>query len=185
MPNSLFFPAVAVTLTAALLTASYTDLKRREIPNWLVLFGMITGFILWTVFNFPGGIKVALLGWVSAFSVFLLLGLMGAMAFGDVKLMGMVGMFVGWPYSVHALIHTVISGFFFAVFWMIINGNFKRTFLNLWILLSSWIKPGKERVKLENLETSSLPYGIAITLGGIWTLIAIRYPVVDIFNLMK
>ena len=185
MPNNLFYPSIAVTLTATLLIATYTDIKRREIPNWLVLFGMIVGFALWTIFNFPGGIKVSLLGWFSAFSIFLLLGLMGAMAFGDVKLMGTVGMFVGWPYSIQAVAHTVIAGFFLAIFWVALSGKLKKTFLNLWIVFSSWVKPGKPRTKLENLETSSLPYGIAITLGGIWTLIAIKYPFWDIFNLMK
>ena len=103
---------------------------------------------------------------------------------GDVKLMGALGALTGWPLILSALIHVVISGFIFSIFWVFLEGNLLRTFKNLGIILVSWIKPGKKRVTLDNLETSTLPYGVAIALGGIWTVIALKIPEINMMLIL-
>ena len=167
-----------------LLIASYTDLKRREIPNELVVAGMVSGLILGYISNGFTGIEYSFFGLLTGFTVFLILALTGGMEMGDVKLMGALGALTGWPLILSALIHVVISGFIFSIFWVFLEGNLLRTFKNLGIILVSWIKPGKKRVTLDNLETSTLPYGVAIALGGIWTVIALKIPEINMMLIL-
>jgi len=156
--------------------STFTDLRSREIPNPVVLFGLVAGGALWTVFDGLSGLGTAALGGFTGLAVFLIMALLGAMEMGDVKLMAALGALLGWPWVLPALVHVVISGFFFAIFWVIVHGHARRTLSNLWIALRTWIMPGARRVPLAELPTTPLPYGVAIALGGVWTLLAIPLP---------
>ncbi|MBU1239383.1 hypothetical protein KJ865_06710, partial [Myxococcota bacterium] len=83
-----------------------------------------------------------------------------------------------------ALLHVVIAGFFLAILWVVIEGNLGRTMKNLWIMIKSWILPRRKRVSLEELETSSLPYGVAIAAGTLWTLAAVKFPAIDLMKIL-
>lgn len=162
--------------------ATYTDLKSREIPNQLVVAGTIVGLLFWSVFHGFSGTLTAVVGGAVGLGVFLLLALIGAMEMGDVKLMGALGTLLGWPLVLAGLIHVVMAGFFFALFWVILHGHLKRTLHNLKIALVTWLRPGSPRVKLSELPTTPLPYGVAIALGGIWTLAAVLFPPINLLS---
>jgi prepilin peptidase CpaA len=186
---NLRFPLIAGGLSIALAIATYTDLKSRDIPNWLTFGGTILALIIWSVTGISKGaifssMGLSTLGMVVGFIVFFLIALTGSMEYGDVKLMTMMGAFVGWPLILQALMHATIAGFFFAMFWVVLEGNFIRTFKNLWFMFASWILPKRKRITLDKLETSTLPYGVAIALGGWWTLISVKVPAIDIINIL-
>lgn len=162
-----------------LLIATYTDLKSREIPNELVLAGMVFGLALWGFTTGLSGLGSSFGGLITGFTVFFILAITGGMEMGDVKLMGALGALTGWPVILTALIHVVISGFIFAILWVIIEGNLGRTLKNLWIMTTSWLLPKRKRVTMDKLETSTLPYGVAIAMGGIWTIAAIKFPQIN------
>ncbi len=162
--------------------ATVTDLRSREIPNPLVAAGTLAGLILWTVFAGTSGLVNAAIGFGVGLGVFLFMAVLGAMEMGDVKLMGALGALLGWPWVLPALVHVVIAGFFFAIFWVIRQGQLSRTFKNLWIALRTWLTPGKKRVTLDELPTTPLPYGVAIALGGVWTLAAILFPRLNLLS---
>ena len=165
-------------------TATFTDLRSREIPNPLVLAGLLAGGVIWTWFHGTTGLGLSLLGGFIGLTVFLVMALVGAMEMGDVKLMGALGALLGWPWVVAGLIHVVMAGFFFAIFWVILHGHARRTLSNLWIALKTWLKPGSPRVPLAQLPTTPLPYGVAIALGGLWTLLAIQIPRINLVSSM-
>jgi prepilin peptidase CpaA len=176
---SLHYYIFASFTAIMLLIATYTDLKRREIPNELVVAGMVFGLTLWGLTTGLSGLGSSFLGFITGFVLFLILAVTGGMEMGDVKLMGALGALTGWPVIISAVIHVVISGFVFAILWVIIEGNLLRTLKNLKIMMVSWILPKRKRVTLDKLETSTLPYGVAIAMGGIWTIIAIKVPQID------
>ena len=90
----LFFAAV-------LLSAAVIDLKTRHIPDILIISGMAAGIIFGFVCPFPG-LKPSLIGLGTG--LFLLLPVMAyeairnktVMGGGDIKLMGLIGVFLGW-----------------------------------------------------------------------------------------
>mgnify|MGYP002535221100 FL=1 len=96
-------------LIPMLISAFLIDLKLQIIPNRLTLtifeFGLIFTF-LGVIINVNTGINLfinSLLGMIVGAGIFLLITLIGgaiagkeAMGFGDVKLMGAMGLFFGW-----------------------------------------------------------------------------------------
>ena len=174
----------AAACVAMLGVSTYTDLRSREIPNPVVLAGLVAGGVLWTAFGGLSGLGTAALGGFTGLLVFLLMALLGAMEMGDVKLMAALGALLGWPWVLPALIHVVMAGFFFAIFWVIVHGHARRTLSNLWTALRTWVRPGTRRVPLAELPTTPLPYGVAIALGGVWTLLAIPFPALNLLSAM-
>ncbi|MBN2725040.1 MAG: prepilin peptidase [Deltaproteobacteria bacterium] len=184
MPTSLFYPAIATGLVLALLVSIYTDLKTREISNWVVVAASVWGLLVWTVFHGFSGLGTSAAGGFASFSIFLLMAMLGNLGMGDVKLMGAMGCLLGWPLAITGVLHTVISGSVFAILWVLFSKKLWTTLKNLYTITVSWLLPGRKRVQLQELETSSLPYGVAIAVGGIWTLAAVKIPAFDLFRLI-
>ncbi len=183
MPDvSLHFWLTGIAATLMLGISTWTDLKSREIPNGVVLFGTLAGMFLWGAFHGLSGLALAAGGGITGLGVFLFLALLGAMEMGDVKLMGALGTLLGWPLVLAGIVHVVMAGFFFAIFWVILHGHLKRTLVNLKTAFVTWLAPGSPRVKLSELPTTPLPYGVAIALGGLWTLAAILVPEINLLS---
>jgi leader peptidase (prepilin peptidase)/N-methyltransferase len=101
---------IYTALACALIVVSFVDLRIQEIPDGITLPGMAVGLILSAVFpdimSKEGRIAAltdSVLGIVAGGGLIYLMGLIGesifkkeAMGGGDVKLMGMLGAFLGW-----------------------------------------------------------------------------------------
>lgn len=114
-----------MVLIPMLISAFCIDLKLQIIPNRLTLtifeFGLIFTF-LGVILNVNAGINLFInniLGMIVGAGIFLLITLIGgliagkeAMGFGDVKLMGALGLFFGW---VDIIIISVLAFLFAAI----------------------------------------------------------------------
>jgi leader peptidase (prepilin peptidase)/N-methyltransferase len=125
--------------TFSLLTIAFIDADTQEIPDGLVILGAVAG-VAWVAGGhfFPDYLPYsrawdnALLGVVAGglplFVIdritLLVLGKDG-FGYGDVKLMAMVGLFLGWQLMLIAFLFAFISGAIFAVY-LIITGKAKR-----------------------------------------------------------
>ncbi len=90
-------PVAALLVTLVLLAASVTDLRHRVVPNRLTLGAAVTGLAL------AGAHSVSELGAALAAGIFVAAPLMAVslarpdgLGMGDVKLVGVLGIFMGW-----------------------------------------------------------------------------------------
>jgi len=117
--DQIFVWTVRCAFVVVLLTVCITDWRQRRIPNAWVLAGLVIA-LLWHALATSGaglfaahqpgaqGLFASAGGALAGFAVFLLLHLARMMGAGDVKLMAMVGAFVG-PAALPVLILTILA----------------------------------------------------------------------------
>lgn len=170
----LHFSGIYVHLLAAVLlvlvaVAAGFDLKSRRIPNRLVVIGLIASLVLHIIFSSIDGFKAWGLGLLVGFGSFLPLYVLRAMGAGDVKLMAMVGSFLGPMSGLGAVLTTLVVGGALAIVVALWRGIFKETLTNIrFVLTLALFKTlSGGGVRLERLPTSAgnLPYAVAIAVG--------------------
>jgi prepilin peptidase CpaA len=164
-----WWPALAPTL-AVLVVATYTDLRSRRIPNWLVVPFLVAGIIVsFGPKNWHGiGIGDSLLGMGLGLLLFGILAWMGGMGMGDVKLCAAIGAWVGPKQLFLALVLTGIIGGIMAVGWALTGGFLGELFTGtsdfLFGLKKRGLK-GNPELTLANPKARKMPYAPAIALG--------------------
>lgn len=173
---------VALCLLALLLClAVASDWRAHRIPNRLVLAGLALAFGLHGAASLTGQPILAgphywspLAGMLVGGGLFLPLYLLRACGAGDVKLMAMVGAFVGAPLALEAAIYTMVIGGLLALGVLLWRGAAAQTFTNLRFMLFEWgaRAAGGQGLRITPLNRSAarLPYALAIAAG---TLIAL------------
>lgn len=85
------------------LAVSAIDLKRKIVPNKIILPGIVVSSFLFLILSiithYPQGLVGSILwGMVGTFSIFFIIHLISpkAMGFGDVRMSAFIGMFTGW-----------------------------------------------------------------------------------------
>jgi prepilin peptidase CpaA len=165
------FP-VGLCLLALVTTASWTDLRSRRIPNWLVLaavalalavqcylHGAATGFGQWLMGMLTGG------------ALFLPLYVARAMGAGDVKLMAAIGAFVG-PWTGFGIVLLTFSiGGIWALILIVARGKTRSAFANIREMLpfrSRKLQKADPAVEVPRQESvGNLPFAVAIALGTV------------------
>lgn len=155
-------------LIAVGLIATTTDLWRQKIYNWLTLPAILLGLVLNGLqFGLPGLLN-AFLGLLLGGGLYLILGLLGAMRGGDIKLAAAVGALLGWRLTLSALYYGAILGGIFALFWSLYHGTLWKTLQRVWRTLYALAAPGmRPEVELQKSDTEPMPYGVAISWGAI------------------
>lgn len=152
----------------AVAIATFTDLRSRRIPNWLVLPFLIAGI----------GVSCWLQGWhglAQSLEGILLGGVLmgglaalGGMGMGDVKLCVAIGAWIGPSQLIVALVVMALAGGVMAICWALARGFFGQLLTNTGSLLTGFakrgLKPNPEYV-LENPRARSMPYAPAIAIG--------------------
>ena len=163
--------AMEVILICLVAQAALTDLAMRKIPNVLILSGLMLALILHLLSGQPGSwVSLWLAGGFAGFFLFLPLYLLRGMAAGDVKLMAMVGAFVGpWPALQIAALSTLIGGVI-ALLMLLFSGRWREIGRNLQLickpLLLRMLGMPLLPVPLpKQASVGGIPYGVAIALG--------------------
>jgi prepilin peptidase CpaA len=150
--------------------AAILDLRTHRIPNWLTLPALLLGFILRFALLGPPGVLSGLLGLLVGAGLFLLPYMLGGMGAGDVKLMAVVGAFLGPAGALWAVLFTGVAGGVLAVTWALLRGRFGRTLARAGALLAAAADPRRRAAQggLPNLERDAgwaMPYAVAIAFG--------------------
>lgn len=158
-------------LTIFLLAAVFTDVVARKIPNRLVYPGLAVAILCQMVLPSGEGLWVSLQGMGLGLALLLPLYFLRAMAAGDVKLMAMVGAFVGPQIIIGATLATFIVGGVMAVMATHRKREFGRLIENLKVMfLGSMTKLASGQMPVPDqpaVSVGKLPYAIAITAGSL------------------
>jgi len=161
-------------LMALLVAAAIIDWRTFRIPNWLTAGGILFALVCNTVMaRHPlSGLLDASAGLLVGFGLLLPLHLMRVMGAGDVKLMAMVGAFLGVSGTLNAALYTFIVGgvaalafgFFHRAFQQML-GNVRDVLHSMLVSATLGMKPDG-RVGVQQ-SVGRLPYGVSICVGTI------------------
>lgn len=137
-----------IALAIALVFAAFTDIRRRQIDNWLngaialgaPLFWWSSGLALWPDVAMQLGAALA------AFVLLAGLFAIKMMGGGDVKLLTVLALWIPWDAFIQLLMVMAIAGGV------------------LTIVMGIWHVMRRQRDRL------AIPYGVAIAFGGLWVL---------------
>jgi prepilin peptidase CpaA len=158
--------------------ATFTDLRSRRIPNWLVLPFLLLGMGVSTWLHGWHGLGQSAAGFGLGFLAFGLLFFMGGMGAGDVKLFAAIGAWVGPHQLLIALVLVSLAGGVLVLAWALVGGFIGDLFQSTSDLALGW-KKGKETADAEaapaddsnakkNQRTPKrrkIPYAPAIAIG--------------------
>lgn len=183
-PSTLAAGALCI-LGAFLAAAVCTDLRSRRIPNLLAAVGIVSGSALNLLLpegagflsGLPGGVGLggALAGVATGFGLFLPLYALRAIGAGDVKLMAMVGAFLGPMATVYAVLASFLAG---GVLGLAVT-IYRRTTWQLLANLRTMLLAGffkilmHEMPALEPVPVSAgrMPYAFAIAAGTLMCIV--------------
>lgn len=164
--------ALAVLLGVAITT----DIRSRRIANKLVVSGIALAAVAHIASQLAGSPPLS--GpqlWAPVAGLFvgglamLPLYLLRACGAGDVKLMAMVGAFIGAPTALLATLYTLIAGGLLSLLFMLGRGVARQVLANVRFILTDWMlrMRGGQGAQLPPLSNTAarLPYGVAIATG--------------------
>lgn len=164
-------------LIALLSVAVWFDIRFRRIPNPLILIGLCASLLLQIV-NSSTNISEWFFGLLIGFGLFIPLYLVRAMGAGDVKLMAMVGSFLGTHSTIGATLATLLSGGILAVVVALHKGSLKLAINNIrFVMIDTIFNVSQQRdvaIQAPQKSAGDLPYAVAISAGTLIQLILIN-----------
>lgn len=115
-----------IVLTLILIPITFIDIKHHIIPNWLNILGAVVAVLL-IFFDLPN-YRTYLFGMAFGLAFFIMIIVVSelllkkqGMGEGDAKLMGVVGLFLGFPYTILVTFLSFFLGAIYGVFAMIVK----------------------------------------------------------------
>jgi prepilin peptidase CpaA len=154
--------------------ATFTDLRSRRIPNWLVLPFLVAGFAVSGWFHGWHGIAQSAEGAALALAIYGVLFWMGGMGAGDVKLCIAIGAWIGPSQLFLALVITAMAGGVMVLLWAAFR-YLKQVFASAGGLAFGRKESGGVRnpeMSLAHLMRRKMPYAPAIAVGTLMSFFA-------------
>ena len=152
-----------------LAVAAWRDMKEHRIPNTVTAAGIIAALACSIMLPSGIGWMQSLAGLAVGFGVLFPLYLLRAMGAGDVKLMAMVGAFLGPVDGLGAILSTLVMGGVLAVAVALRRGAMRHVLENLramWLTAAIRVQiPGMDLPEIAQPTAAKLPYGLAIAAG--------------------
>ncbi len=111
-----------------LAVATFTDLRNRRIPNWLVVPFLVVGLVSSAWLHGWHGLGHSLAGLGLGLLIYGFLFWMGGMGAGDVKLAAAIGAWIGPNQLFIALVVTAMAGGIMVLIWALFGGFLKDMF---------------------------------------------------------
>jgi prepilin peptidase CpaA len=166
-------PIVPCVIGLVVLTAS-TDITCRRIPNRIIAFGLIAALLVQACLHGAvTGTGDWLAGTLTGFALLLPLYLLRATAAGDVKLLAMVGAWVGPTLILYIALVTFVIGGAWSIAWTLLRGRMPQLLLNLWLLAQGGWRTERNALAASPgfVSVGKLPYGVSIAAGTLGVLI--------------
>lgn len=163
-----------------LMAASWMDLARHKIPNWLTLSFIPLALAFHALIG--DGPAFALTGLIYSFIILFPLFFFRFLAGGDVKLCMAIATFVGWQVFLESLLYGLMLGLplVLVLAWRRVGWQgFKTTFTRYGIILGTRRYMAPVDNELAGLK---VPYGPALALGAALAVVLNKY---QIFTLVS
>lgn len=149
--------------------AAWTDWRTMRIPNWLTVPGMAWGLYFSAIqgASVASGLLAGALGLLTGLLLLLPLFALRVLGAGDVKLLAMVGAFLGALATFKAALVIGIVGGVAALLFAIAHRALGQLAVNARDIVQSAALPGVHlwRPGVSGTSIGKLPYGICIALG--------------------
>lgn len=144
------------------------DSIRGRIPNLHVVLSLLLALVLQAGVSGGSGAAGFLAGSALGLLVFLPFYMVGGVAAGDVKLMAVVGGFLGWQAVLWAAACTLIAGTLLGLLYLLLRGGLGRLLHRYWasFALRAYVPAGENDVSRDRI-----PYAIAIFAGTLASLL--------------
>jgi prepilin peptidase CpaA len=155
--------------------ATFTDLRKQRIPNWLVLPFLVAGIGVSGWLHAWHGVGQSVAGLLLALVIYGTFFLMGGMGAGDVKLCAAIGTWIGPGQLLIALVMTGIAGGVMVLGWAVLRGFFSDLFRGAADFVFGWRARGTLRspeMVLSNPLKRKMPYAPAIAVGTLLSFFA-------------
>jgi prepilin peptidase CpaA len=162
------FDLSLVLLTTILV---FFDATVRRIPNWLILFGLLTGLLLNATHGSAPFIQ-SILGFLVGITVLFVPFALGWMGAGDVKYFGLVGAFLGVSSLPRVAFYSMVAAGSMALGHVLVRGFHLHAFKAMWtdlriaITTFGHILPDPVNTRADK-GSHSVPWGVAIGAGTI------------------
>lgn len=165
-------------LCGFLIAAAVIDIRTYRIPNWLTFSGIAVALGYSLSFPSPGGYGIgsASLGMLIAFVLILPFYMLRVMGAGDVKLMAMVGAFVGSSTALAVVVSSFIVGGIAAILFALSRRATLRMLRNIkdatqlnMMAVAAGMKP--DMTVATGQSIGKLPFGASIGIGTIGYLV--------------
>lgn len=154
-------------LSALLLGAVIYDFVGHRLPNYYLLLGLLVAMAwqFWAVGW--GGLIWCGLGGMTGLAVFLPFYALGGMAAGDVKLMAVIGSFLGVAGVLWAAAYSLMVGSVLGVVYLLCKRQFGKFLVRYWamVVTGSFI-----RAEDSDAARHRFPYALAIAIGTLLSL---------------
>lgn len=176
------------SLSTILAVAVFIDVRTRKVPNTLIIIGILSAFCFPTVLADANGLpllgeRINTLqkfgGITVGFAAFFPLYILRAMGAGDVKLMMVIGAYLGPVQTIGAALLTFVAGGVLAIIMTLWQRSFKQLVLNLRFMLTTSAVNATtgQGVRFEPLQNTAarMPYAVAIAAGTLLQLVLVRH----------
>lgn len=162
-------------LAAVTILICYHDIRYRRIPNLFVLATFIVGLMINAALSGYKGLMTSVEGCLLAFSLMLVMHIVGAMGAGDVKLFASVGSVLGSGLVIPTFLIVALTGGVLALYCMIRSGAVSTTMWRVFQIFIGML-PGYHMPKfaVPPDKRYTIPYGVAITVGSLISLVVFR-----------
>ncbi|MBV2134521.1 prepilin peptidase [Pseudomonas sp. MAP12] len=157
-------------VSALLLGAVIYDIVSHRLPNYYLLLGLIVGFA-WQAWTAGwGGVISGGAGLLTGFALFFPLYALGGMAAGDVKLMAVVGSFLGVTGTLWAGAYSLMVGSILGILYLLCKGHLGKFVVRYWLSATARTLISADE---NDAARHRFPYAIAIAAGTLlsqyWT----------------
>jgi prepilin peptidase CpaA len=166
-------------LIGLLALAAYLDYQTLRIPNWLTGTGVLYGLLFNTMYSAwagsdatagtaASGLVFGVIGLVVGLLVPMPLYVLRVMGAGDVKLIAMVGSFIGALAMGKALLAIFITGGIVALSTVVARRSLPALLTSLRLIGRGWLQPAVGSwLPGTAASIGRLPYGVPICLGTV------------------
>ncbi|WHY76783.1 prepilin peptidase [Neobacillus sp. WH10] len=163
---------IEIVLVTILIISLYTDIRDRKILNIVTLPTILFAFIFHIGTQGMEGFLFSGKGFLTGLGLLIIPYLLGGMGAGDVKLMAAIGALMGTNFVFYSFIYTALIGGVIALVLIIKQKglvNSMKSFFYTIVFFRSNL--GSMLLGKDKHSSISFPYGIAIVLGTLCSLI--------------